>query len=68
MNADLIFEIYGLFQVTFIMKFPGHDDGYVLSPMVFEHFISFCYFFRGLKSCYGNRTRSCWADEKDKFR
>ena len=48
MNADLIFEIYGLFQVTFIMEFPGHDNDYVLSPMVFEYFISFCYFFRGL--------------------
>ena len=25
-------------------------------------------FQRTVKSCYGNRTRSCWADEKDKFR
>ena len=48
MNADLIFEIYGLFQFTIIMKFPGHDNDYVLSPMVFEQFIPFCYFFRGL--------------------
>ena len=48
MNVDLIFMIYGLFQGTFIMKFPGHDNDYVSSPMVFEHFISFCYFFRGL--------------------